>query len=264
MTLAPFTVCESMAFISLTTAKTNSLNVVMRCSTSLAGSPEYDQITVTTGISILGKMSVGVVTIAVAPKTRIRMEATMKVYGRFSASRTIHILIPRLMSYVGCSLYRLPCLRSGAIPQSHSFGSVLSRLRSVAACRSGDARRPVESLIPITKQAPTQSIAKPEASLGQLPQRVRIERGSRSLKTVAAANGLSNICDAVDLYESPIGIRREPLITSVAKKSQQSSESVRTLERAGPHFARPHCLRDSTRKYSIASRFKVALAMHTT
>src|ERR1700730_3840407 len=91
ITLAPLTVCESIDLTSFTTAITNSLNVVTLCSISLAGRPEYDQITVTTGISILGKMSVGVVAIDVKPRTRIRMEATMKVYGLFSASRTIHM-----------------------------------------------------------------------------------------------------------------------------------------------------------------------------
>src|SRR3979490_1656584 len=74
-----FTVCESIAFTSFTTAITNSLKVVTRCSISFAGKPEYDQITVTTGMSMLGKMSVGVVAIAEKPRTRIRMEATMKV-----------------------------------------------------------------------------------------------------------------------------------------------------------------------------------------
>jgi hypothetical protein len=74
MTLAPFTVCESIDFTSLTTAMTNSLKVVTRCSIYFAGSPEYDQITVTTGISILGKMSVGVVAIDVNPRTKMRDE----------------------------------------------------------------------------------------------------------------------------------------------------------------------------------------------
>jgi hypothetical protein len=58
---------------------TNSLNVVILCSISFAGSPEYDQITVTTGISMLGKMSVGVVAMEEKPRTRIRIDATMNV-----------------------------------------------------------------------------------------------------------------------------------------------------------------------------------------
>src|SRR6267378_6083910 len=43
-------------------------------------------------MSMFGKMSVGVVTIDVTPSTKIKIAATIKVYGRLSASRTIHIL----------------------------------------------------------------------------------------------------------------------------------------------------------------------------
>jgi hypothetical protein len=70
---------------------TNSLKVVTLSSISFAGRPEYDQITVTTGISMFGKISVGVVAIEEMPRTTIKIDATMKVYGRFNASRTIHI-----------------------------------------------------------------------------------------------------------------------------------------------------------------------------
>ena len=40
MTLAPLTVCESIAFTSFTNAMTNSLKVVTRSSISFAGRPE--------------------------------------------------------------------------------------------------------------------------------------------------------------------------------------------------------------------------------
>jgi len=91
MTLAPLTVCESIDFTSLTTAITNSLNVVTLCSISFAGKPEYDQITVTTGISILGK--------DVRRRRGNRREAQHQNQNRsyyegvrfVSASRTIHI-----------------------------------------------------------------------------------------------------------------------------------------------------------------------------
>src|ERR1700732_333437 len=46
----------------------------------------------TTGISMLGKMSVGVRTIASAPKRKIRIPSTTMVYGSFSASLTIHMI----------------------------------------------------------------------------------------------------------------------------------------------------------------------------
>jgi hypothetical protein len=48
--------------------------------------------TVITGMSILGKTSVDVVAIEVNPRMRIKIAATIKVYGRFRASFTIHIL----------------------------------------------------------------------------------------------------------------------------------------------------------------------------
>src|SRR5258708_24177155 len=45
----------------------------------------------TTGMSIFGKMSVGVRTIASPPRMKIRIANTAMVYGRLSASLTIHI-----------------------------------------------------------------------------------------------------------------------------------------------------------------------------
>src|SRR5580700_3339807 len=50
---------------------------------------------VTTGMSIFGKMSVGVRTIARPPKIKIRIASTTSVYGRFSASFTIHRSHPK-------------------------------------------------------------------------------------------------------------------------------------------------------------------------
>src|SRR3954464_2287921 len=44
----------------------------------------------TTGMLILGKMSTGVLKIDSTPRMAIRIASTMKVYGRRSASRTIH------------------------------------------------------------------------------------------------------------------------------------------------------------------------------
>src|ERR1700740_463895 len=52
----------------------------------------------TTGMSIFGKMSVGVRTIARPPKIKIRIATTTNVYGRFSASFTIHINHSQIVS----------------------------------------------------------------------------------------------------------------------------------------------------------------------
>src|SRR5262245_62625315 len=48
--------------------------------------------TETTGMLMLGKMSVGVRAIVSAPRMPIRSASTVKVYGRRSARRTIHML----------------------------------------------------------------------------------------------------------------------------------------------------------------------------
>jgi hypothetical protein len=48
---------------------------------------------------MLGKISVGIVAIDETPRRRIKMDATMNVYGRFSASLTIHIDVVSLLAY---------------------------------------------------------------------------------------------------------------------------------------------------------------------
>src|SRR5208337_2244445 len=52
----------------------------------------------TTGILMFGKMSVGVRKMASTPPTKMRMLITTKVYGRRSASCTIHIFLPHSAS----------------------------------------------------------------------------------------------------------------------------------------------------------------------
>ncbi len=49
--------------------------------------------TLTTGMLIYGKMSIGMETIETTPRTAISSARTTKVYGRRSASRTIHIFV---------------------------------------------------------------------------------------------------------------------------------------------------------------------------
>ena len=69
----------------------NSLNVVMCRSISSVLSPEYVQTTLTTGMSMFGKMSVGVRRMLATPSITIRTAITMNVYGRRRARRTIHM-----------------------------------------------------------------------------------------------------------------------------------------------------------------------------
>src|SRR5258708_38278109 len=63
----------------------------MRFSISSGGRPLYDQITDSTGISMFGKISVGVRMIVSGPTIRSSKASTTNVYGRRSASRTIHM-----------------------------------------------------------------------------------------------------------------------------------------------------------------------------
>src|SRR3954462_12455241 len=68
-----------------------SLTVVNRFSISSGLVPLYCHTTVTTGMSMIGKISVLIVSMLTIPRTRISTAMTTKVYGRRSASRTIHI-----------------------------------------------------------------------------------------------------------------------------------------------------------------------------
>ncbi len=68
-------------FLMLFTANevANSLNVVICFSISGVARPLYVQTTLTTGMSTLGKMSVGVCRRDITPKTMISRAAMMKV-----------------------------------------------------------------------------------------------------------------------------------------------------------------------------------------
>src|SRR5438876_9207919 len=57
--------------------------------------------TLTTGRLIAGKMSIGMETTETIPSTAINSARTTNVYGRRSASRTIHIYVRFLMVRIG-------------------------------------------------------------------------------------------------------------------------------------------------------------------
>src|SRR5689334_17676909 len=59
------------------------------------------------GMSMFGKISVGVRTIAIGPMKRMRIANTTKVYGRLSAIRTIHTL--GAFGQLGGSPYYMCC-----------------------------------------------------------------------------------------------------------------------------------------------------------
>jgi hypothetical protein len=65
----------------------------MRLAMSWAEKPLYVQTMLTTGMSMLGKISVGVRSIASGPTIKINTARTTNVYGRRSASLTIHMTV---------------------------------------------------------------------------------------------------------------------------------------------------------------------------
>ena len=92
MIARPFSVTDSVCSILLTTVvMLRSTFEVMRPSISSAFIPVYCQMEARTGMSIFGKISVGVREITKGLIRRMRIASTMKVYGRERATRTIHI-----------------------------------------------------------------------------------------------------------------------------------------------------------------------------
>src|ERR1700722_2968136 len=91
--------------LSTTVVMFRSVTLTIRSAISLGTRPLKFQITLTTGMLMLGKMSVGVRRIERTPMTKIRMDITTKVYGLRNASRTIHICIPlSLLNLLGFRL----------------------------------------------------------------------------------------------------------------------------------------------------------------
>ena len=77
---APLSDCDSMCSMALTVVvMARSEMVTTRPSISFADSPLYSQMTETTGMLMLGKMSVGVRAIVSAPRMPIRSASTAKV-----------------------------------------------------------------------------------------------------------------------------------------------------------------------------------------
>ena len=80
ITATPFTVCDSMCSMSLTVVViARSSTVTMRRSMSSGANPAYDQMIVTTGILISGKMSVGILSSDSTPNTSTSSAPTMNV-----------------------------------------------------------------------------------------------------------------------------------------------------------------------------------------
>ena len=72
--------CDSMCSISLTVVvKARSLTVTMRFSISSGDTPVNDQITLTTGMSMTGKISVGMRLMVTTPSSNRARAATTNV-----------------------------------------------------------------------------------------------------------------------------------------------------------------------------------------
>ena len=88
----PLTVVDSMcSMLSTVVVRTRSNPVVMRPSISSGFRPVNCQATAITGMLMFGKMSVGVRRMATGLAIRIKSASTMNVYGRLSATLTIHM-----------------------------------------------------------------------------------------------------------------------------------------------------------------------------
>src|SRR6266849_8886090 len=73
----------------------------------------------TTGMLMFGKMSVGVRKIESVPRIKIRIASTTNVYGRFSATLTIHIIHALIFPV---RLRRTAFLKSNLLPVFRSPG----------------------------------------------------------------------------------------------------------------------------------------------
>ena len=86
-TATPGRLCDSMCSMSLTVVvMARSLVVTIRFSMSSGDNPPYDQMMLTTGTSITGKMSVGVRKIVSTPRSAMNRAMTTNVRRRRSAS----------------------------------------------------------------------------------------------------------------------------------------------------------------------------------
>src|SRR5712671_6376701 len=78
--------------LSTTVVMLRSVIETILSANSCGGSPLKVQMMLTTGISMFGKMSIGVRTIASPPSRKIRIMSTTIVCGCLSASLTIHMI----------------------------------------------------------------------------------------------------------------------------------------------------------------------------
>src|SRR5665213_772458 len=134
MMVNPANDCDSMCSISLTVVvMARSLGEAMRSAICSGERPLYIQTTVTTGISMFGKISVGIERMLKTPRIRIKSAKTTKVYGRRSASRTIHIgLLPAPES--GWRFFVLSATDSPLVGRNYNTDKLRLRIEEIPAC----------------------------------------------------------------------------------------------------------------------------------
>src|SRR5215831_859851 len=100
--------CDSICSIPTTfEVRERSKLVTIRLSISSGDRPPYCHTMLTTGMSIYGKISTGRVAIATPPRIAISTAITTNVYGRRSASLTIHITREGFYRTIGCGINRV-------------------------------------------------------------------------------------------------------------------------------------------------------------
>src|SRR2546429_5277266 len=97
--------------------------------------------TLTTGMLIAGKMSIGMERIETTPRTGINSARTTKVYGRRSASRTIHICV-RFGRVEGEKGHDLGCWPDGPCGRdSHVTGAAAPASKQTSEAAPSTVRR---------------------------------------------------------------------------------------------------------------------------
>src|SRR5260370_14280785 len=112
----------------------------IRLDMSSASIPLYVQMTLTIGMAMSGKMSVGVVTIEVTPKIAISSATMTNVYGLFRAKRTIHIALlphPVLQQATAATYDRSRPVEPTLVPHLAQYGFICHPDDPQANCLPG-------------------------------------------------------------------------------------------------------------------------------
>src|SRR5258708_7838929 len=177
-----------MCWMSLTVVvSARSKGVMMRPAIWSGGKPWYCQATPMIGMSMLGKMSTGMRNAASAPNRKMSSTATMNVYGRLSAIRTIPSMwVPECDSRGARHQRRHHPTRSRARMRILAGMRILARILGGEPADGG----PIEALAALRKQA-QKSIMQQASQRHGYAQTLR--RGQRE-PDVLESEGCSEAC----------------------------------------------------------------------